>query len=458
MLPLLPIFVKTERFLDYKRITVVAGSGGDGAISFQNEMRSRGRRHLAPPNGGDGGTGGDVFIVGSKDITTLSGLSIRYQAQNGGKGQASNKHGKNGENTYIYVPLGTIIKSYEMSKPVTVEETQNIENEKIEAAKNLDEEIDEFEDEIDVNLSEEQIAKLRTQKIEEILRKKKFLARLEFCKKYFRFRETFEQNPKRLRELLDRIPRKPAKPSPITLDITKHDEKHLITKGGASGSGNPHFLTQQHRMPQIAGRGIKTDPVFLELELKTIADSGLVGLPNAGKSSFLKAVSNAQPKIKNVPFTTLNPYVGTVEFKDFWTMTIADIPGIVRGAHSNVGLGHTFLRHIERSKLLTYVVDVSVEKPWEDWLILRDELESYLPGLSLKPSVIIANKSDLSSVSPQRLKDMTDFIHEEMKSFSRKSKSEYANVLPIIVPVSSKYGINIEMALNCIRAVVENAQ
>ncbi|KAJ3126778.1 GTPase of the mitochondrial inner membrane that associates with the large ribosomal subunit [Nowakowskiella sp. JEL0407] len=444
--------IQTERFLDYKRIGVLAGKGGDGAIAFRHDMRARGSRSLAPPNGGDGGLGGDVYIVGSKDVTTLSGLSTTYHAQNGGKGQAANKHGANGDDMLIFVPLGTVVRQIE-KKDVSNDKDDEVE-ESVEAkVQEMDEADEEFEDDVEEEMTaEEDDEYLENIPVPESKTKEAIHeARVELAKRYFRFKEQFESNSSRIRDLLDRIP-PPTKPRPpVDIDIMSDGEKHLIARGGRGGMGNPHFLNQSLRNPQIAGRGLPGEKLQLQLELKTIADSGLVGLPNAGKSSYLKAVSNAQPKIRNVPFTTLNPYVGTIDFPDFWTMTIADIPGIVRGAHGNIGLGHTFLRHIERSKVLIYVVDVSAEKPWEDWMVLRDELELYLSGLSSKPSIVIANKADVEGVTKEKLEEFTRVVESEVFKYQGEKAPR-----PIVVPVSALNGTNIKLSLDCIRAIVEN--
>ncbi|KAI9502711.1 GTP-binding protein 5-like protein [Coemansia spiralis] len=161
-------------------------------------------------------------------------------------------------------------------------------------------------------------------------------------------------------------------------------------------------------------------------------------MPNAGKSTFLRAVSNAHPRVAPYAFTTLNPYIGTVTYADMWQLTIADIPGIVPGAHRNVGLGHAFLRHIERSRVLVFIVDVSRPQPWADLDALRDELERHQPGLSRRPSVVIANKADREEARAnfERWQQMTDTV---------------------LVPVSAKLRKNILKATHTIRRLVESA-
>jgi GTP-binding protein len=171
-----------------------------------------------------------------------------------------------------------------------------------------------------------------------------------------------------------------------------------------------------------------------------------VGLPNAGKSTFLSAVSNAHPKIASYPFTTLNPYIGTVDFVDSFQLTVADIPGLIKGAHKNVGLGHAFLRHIERSKVLVYVVDLSVEEPWNDFQTLSNELEAYSKGLTNRPSIVIANKADVTSVAKDNFSRFEKIILSE---FEKKGETV------AVIPVSAKYKKNIVKATTVLRNMVE---
>ena len=172
----------------------------------------------------------------------------------------------------------------------------------------------------------------------------------------------------------------------------------VVAAGGKGGTGNAAFATSGNRAPRIAEEGTEGEEKLLLLELKTIADAGLVGYPNAGKSTLLRALSAAKPKVAPYPFTTLHPMVGVVEYEDFSRLTVADIPGLIDGAHRNVGLGHHFLRHIERTHLLIYVIDmagIDGRTPWEDFRHLQNELELYMKGLSKRPALIAANKMDL---------------------------------------------------------------
>ncbi|UDQ97624.1 GTPase ObgE [Lentisphaerota bacterium WC36G] len=189
-----------------------------------------------------------------------------------------------------------------------------------------------------------------------------------------------------------------AETKEFIVDLNEEGMSFVIAEGGRGGRGNARFATSTNRAPRRCEPGIEGQERIIELELKTIADVGLVGFPNAGKSTLLGAVSAAKPKTAPYPFTTLHPMVGVVEFEDFTRLTIADIPGLIEGAHDNVGLGHEFLKHIERTKLLCYVLDmagVDGRHPWEDFEALKRELDLYMKGLSERPTVVIANKMDI---------------------------------------------------------------
>ena len=184
----------------------------------------------------------------------------------------------------------------------------------------------------------------------------------------------------------------------VLADIDEANAEVVIAKGGRGGRGNARFATPSNRAPREHEPGEVTEPLELGLELKLIADVALVGYPNAGKSTFLSRISNARPKVAAYPFTTLHPVIGVMEYPDFRKVTVADIPGLIDGAHLNKGLGHYFLRHIERTKLLIYLVDlggVDGRDPNEDVRVLKNELEAYMEGLSGRAKIVLANKTDL---------------------------------------------------------------
>ena len=184
----------------------------------------------------------------------------------------------------------------------------------------------------------------------------------------------------------------------VIADLDEAGVQAIVATGGRGGRGNIHFASSTNRAPRRFETGREGEERHLELELKMIADAGLVGYPNAGKSTLISNLSDAKPKVAPYPFTTLHPVVGVVEYPDYRRLTLADIPGLIDGAHRNVGLGHAFLRHIERTSVLLYVLDmggVDGRTPWDDLASLEQELELYLPGLSKRPSLIVANKMDL---------------------------------------------------------------
>lgn len=184
----------------------------------------------------------------------------------------------------------------------------------------------------------------------------------------------------------------------VVADLNENGMRVLLAKGGRGGRGNARFVSSTNRVPRYCETGKPGEEKEFQLELKTIADVGLVGFPNAGKSTLLGAVSAARPKVASYPFTTLNPVVGVVEYPDFERILMADIPGLIEGAHDNVGLGHAFLRHIERTSVLVYVLDmggVDGRSPLDDLKHLKEELELYMPGLSKRAAMVIANKMDL---------------------------------------------------------------
>ncbi|MFT5128366.1 MAG: GTP-binding protein [Rhodothermales bacterium] len=199
----------------------------------------------------------------------------------------------------------------------------------------------------------------------------------------------------------------------ILADLDSVDARFVLANGGSGGKGNRHFVTPINRAPKEFEEGSEGEERYLELELKLVADVGLVGYPNAGKSTLLGAITNAKPETAAYPFTTLTPNIGTLDLDDFTTIRIADIPGLIDGAHENVGLGHAFLRHIERTKVLAYVLDMAATdgtQPWDAFAALQQELEWHHKGLSKRPAIVVANKMD-EAVSAENLLELQQRVY-----------------------------------------------
>ena len=334
-------------FTDYTKIIVKAGNGGNGAATFRRE------KYVAAggPDGGDGGNGGSIYFQVDKDKNTL--IDFRYnkkfKAKDGQNGSGNRCNGKYGEDLYIKVPIGTVVKDAETGK--------------------------------------------------------------------------------------------------VVADLSKPNQKELILKGGRGGRGNSHFATPTRQAPRFSENGEKGDEKELILELKLLADVGLLGFPNVGKSTFLSTVTDARPKIANYHFTTINPNLGVVKTKDGDGFVIADIPGIIEGASEGVGLGIQFLRHIERTRLLLHFIDVSGQEgrdPVEDYYTINKELAKYSEKLTKRKQILVATKIDsmqddtnykkleelakkenlelykISSVTGEGVKELIDHVTEVLKTLPKE--------------------------------------
>ncbi|MCC6389643.1 MAG: GTPase ObgE [Bryobacterales bacterium] len=292
-------------FIDEVRVYVKAGDGGNGCMAFRREKYVP----KGGPSGGDGGRGGDLFLVSNPHFNTL--LHFRYnpehKAERGRHGEGSNRTGRDGASIELPVPVGTVVYDEDTG------------------------------------------------------------------------------------ELLH--------------DFTTPQEKFLVARGGRGGRGNQHFATPTHQAPTEHEPGRPGEERHLRLELKLLADVGLVGFPNAGKSTLISRISAARPKIADYPFTTLEPNLGVVSMPGDRTFVVADIPGLIEGAHQGAGLGIQFLRHIERTKLLVHLVDVSEysgRDPVQDFKIILKELESFSEELIRKPMLVVAAKIDVAQ-DPSRI-------------------------------------------------------
>jgi GTP-binding protein len=278
-------------FVDKATTTVKAGDGGNGTVSFRHEKFV----DKGGPDGGDGGDGGSVIFVASRNENTLANFRFQKElnAKDGETGGKRRRHGKNGNDLVVKVPVGTAI----------------------------------------VSMDGEVIA-----------------------------------------------------------DFTVDDQQAVIAKGGRGGFGNAHFVSSRRQTPRIAEKGEKGEMLEAQLELKLIADVGLIGLPNAGKSTLLSVVSNAQPEIADYSFTTLTPNLGVVDVDNKDTILFADIPGLIEGAATGKGLGDEFLRHVERTAVLVHLVDAYQENVAEAYRIIQGELSAYKVDLSSRPQIMVLTK------------------------------------------------------------------
>lgn len=385
-------------FVDHIKIYAKAGDGGNGCSSFRREKFEP----KGGPDGGDGGRGGDIVIVvdGHTDNLRSFFYQPNYKAEKGRDGQGQKKTGRSGKTLILKVPPGTIVYQSAPNAP-----------------KKRDDD-DEFpvEDFTDADWAG-QFAKERggglVQKTR--LREKTpagtvtppavedddddALDEDEFDDDdIFPGNELDEEGfPGDDRDGDDSDPETHPY-GEVIADLTEVGQRFQLCTGGNPGKGNWRFRTDTNQAPIEFTEGTKGDEGWFYLELRRIADIGLVGFPNAGKSTLLGAISNASPKVASYPFTTLTPMVGVVEFPGFYRTTVADIPGLIEGAHENVGLGHDFLRHISRCSFLLFVVDtagVDQRDPITDLQILRKEVKLYDEELSERPWMIVANKMDL---------------------------------------------------------------
>ncbi len=301
--------VKARTFVDVVTLFATGGRGGDGCCSFRREKYvPRGG-----PDGGDGGRGGHVILRADPNENSLVRIFFapHQRAQNGGHGQGKKMKGRDGQDTILPVPCGTVVRDPETGL--------------------------------------------------------------------------------------------------ILAELLEPGEDVVVARGGRGGLGNVHWKSSTRRAPRTHTPGEPGESVRRVLELKLLADAALVGMPNAGKSSLLRRLSDARPRVAAYPFTTLTPIVGTLVFPDHTRMILADIPGLIAGSHAGAGLGHAFLRHIERCSLLLYVLDMAATEgrdPFDDYHTLQTELERHQPDLRARPFLVVANKMD----RPQAEQRHRDFV------------------------------------------------
>ena len=359
-------------FVDSVKISVRAGHGGNGCVALLREAF----RPKGGPCGGDGGKGGDVVLEACHDINNLIAqyYNPKIHAKNGMPGQGKGKTGKSGPTVVVKVPCGTTIWRIVDSQDAMIEAAYQ--SQASDSVADEDESIIQNED------SDATPGLIRHRGDERALEiDLDELAEQEAAAKASTHRE-------------------------LVADLIEDGQQFLLCRGGRGGLGNQHFANSKHQTPRFAQPGQPGEEGKFQLELRILAEVGLVGYPNAGKSTVLSAISKARPKVAPYPFTTLHPQIGVMEFSDYHRMTVCDIPGLIDGAHQNVGLGHAFLRHIQRCKALVLMIDmagVDARKPWDDFKQLRRELELYDPEMLTKPFVVAANKMDMDeSVSNLR--------------------------------------------------------
>ena len=337
-------------FVDEIKIHARAGHGGKGCVAFQREKY----RPKGGPSGGNGGRGGEIVLEADHDLNNL--IAQYYQprliAEDGQGGLGKGMDGHAGKDLVTKVPCGTLV--WQISKDLGSANDPPAANENLAP-------------------SSQHRALLRTSASARALEM-----------------DLAHETPTAARPLS-------GSAGELVADLTEHGQRFVLCHGGRGGLGNRNFATATRQAPRFAQPGEPGEEGEFLLELRIIAEVGLVGYPNAGKSTLLTAISHARPKIAPYPFTTLHPQIGIVEYSDFYRLTVCDVPGLIEGAHRNVGLGHAFLRHIERCKVLVLLLDMAAtdgRKPWEDYKSLLHELQLYDPGLLKRPRLVVANKMD----------------------------------------------------------------
>ncbi len=405
-------------FIDEIKIYARAGHGGKGCVSFRREA------HVPKggPNGGNGGGGGSVILEASHDINNLIAqfYEPRLLAKNGEHGKGKDMDGRSGKDLIVKVPCGTLI--WRVPPPVEeVEEESNRDNfvEDDEESGVFDEDMDEGDEE-----GEESETAPDVDAYEDgtVVRGEGGAVALEI--------DLSEEGGDEDEEGGDagrqasRGKSKLPENRELVIDMTENGQRFVLCAGGRGGLGNRNFTTARRQAPRFAQPGEPGEEGEYWFELRIMADIGLVGYPNAGKSTLLTAVSKARPKVAPYPFTTLHPQMGVMEFEDYTRMTVCDVPGIIEGAHMNVGLGHEFLRHISRCKALVILLDMAGSdgrEPWDDYEQLLSELRLYDPELLERPRFVAANKMD-EDPAPEKLaefrKKYPDLdIHEMAAAF-----------------------------------------
>jgi GTP-binding protein len=351
-------------FIDEIKVYARAGHGGKGAIAFHREAYVP----KGGPSGGNGGRGGDVILEADHDLNNLINqfYNPRLIAESGEGGMGKGMDGHAGKDLIIKVPVGTLVWKLEDTTPKPSE------------TRSSDEEDDDEEEGAKGKAGFKMASAARP-----VIRHAGSARALEI----------------NLEEEDDETGSAPVDEAPgeLVADLTEHGQRFILCKGGRGGLGNRNFATARRQTPRFAQPGEPGQEGNFRFELRFMADIAVLGYPNAGKSTLLTAISKARPKIAPYPFTTLHPQIGIVEYPDFKRIVVCDVPGLIEGAHKNVGLGHSFLRHIKRCKILVILLDMAGtdnRAPWDDYKSLLNEVGLYDETLLEKPRMIVANKMD----------------------------------------------------------------
>ncbi|MFM1945148.1 MAG: GTPase ObgE [Verrucomicrobiota bacterium] len=405
-------------FIDEIKVYARAGHGGRGSVAFLREAF----RPKGGPSGGDGGRGGSVILRADHDLNNL--IAQYYQprllAQNGEHGMGKGMNGKAGKDLVVRVPCGTLIWRLPFTGGVMEDGVGEVVEGKLEEG-----EAERVEDVGED--SEEAGRRLMTGSAgRPVIRHSGGERALEIDLEAVDEGDSDE----------DVVERE------LVADLTEHGQEFVLCSGGRGGLGNRHFATATRQAPRFAQPGEPGGEGEYLFELRIMADVGLVGYPNAGKSTLLTAVSRARPKVAPYPFTTLHPQIGIVEYEDWHRLVMCDVPGLVEGAHKNVGLGHAFLRHIQRCRVLVFLLDmagVDGRAPWDDYRQLCDELSAYNPELLERPRLVVANKMD-------------EVVAEEnLKKFKRRVPKT-----PVL-PIAAAFDEGLPRFLKLMREAVEAA-
>jgi len=456
---------------------VPTGKGGDGCVAFHRDAFV----DMGPPSGGNGGKGGDVYIRAVEGLTTLSNVAARSSAKPGYNGRGDWLHGKHGQDCIIEVPVGTVVR--EITDERRLKDWWEEEYERVSQME-----------------KEDGMKEMRARRwLHYPLAESNNLGRTTFQEA----ERSFHGTERRLRW---RLRQRRLQPINIDLDSPSEGNGIMLAEGGIGGYGNPFFVhTPKNRSPKYATRGLDGERIAFELELKLVADIGLVGFPNAGKSTLLRALSNSKAEVASHAFTTLNPQIGIVQvfedgsfagarvegeviedsaverardiaamtsgedapttaqevhaLKEVARFTVADNPGLVEHASDNVGLGHSFLKAIERCSALVYVVDLAGPSPWKELEVLEKELEAYKPGLSGISRLVLANKADLLASSGDeaevaearaKLLQLEEFVREKMNAKGGPPLD--------VVAVSAKHSLNLRRVVELLKGYLEDVE